>query len=347
MAVSVVLVVVIFVAVLPQIADFDQVWQAIGAMTSIELATLGLAAAWNIATSCFVQMASLPGLSLTRAMIVTQSSTAVANTVPVGGAVAIGVSANMLRSWGFRRSIVTLSLLIGGIWDNLAKLALPVAALTGLALEGEDSGPRVTAALFGVAILATAVVLFALMLRSDRLAAQVGVVSGKAASFVLRLFRRPPATGWEIATTRFRSKAIGLLRTRWLALTAATVASHLSLYLVLMLALRHVGLSEDDVGWAEVLGVFAFVRLLSAIPLTPGGLGVVELATTAGLVAAGGARAEVVAGILVYRGLTYLVPIPLGIVTYLTWRRTLSRSRGPERTIAVHGPHAFSPPNGD
>jgi putative heme transporter len=39
-----------------------------------------------------------------------------------------------------------------------------------------------------------------------------------------------------------------------------------------------------------------------------------------GLVAAGGARPQVVAAVLVYRALTWLPPIPVGIGTYL-WRR--------------------------
>ena len=60
------------------------------------------------------------------------------------------------------------------------------------------------------------------------------------------------------------------------------MVSHLSLYLVLLLALRHIGVSNDDVDWAEVLAVFAFARLVTAIPLTPVGIGVVELALVAG-----------------------------------------------------------------
>jgi uncharacterized protein (TIRG00374 family) len=328
--VSLAIVVAIFVGVLPQVADFSRVWAAVRSMTTLELASLGVVAAWNLTTYWFVQMASLPGLTLTQAMIVTESSTAISNTVPAGSAVGIGVSAAMLRSWGFRRSLITLSLLVAGIWNNLAKLALPVLALAILAVEGKASAPRVIAAVVGVAALVAALVLFALMLRSEEVARRIGLVSERVASVFLRLLHRPPATGWEIATTRFRSKTIGLLHTRWVALTAATVVSHLSLYLVLLVSLRHVGVSEKEVGWAEVLAVFAFVRLLSAVPLTPGGLGVVELALTAGLVSAGGDRAGVVAGILVYRGLTYLLPIPIGALTYLAWRRTtLARAAPP------------------
>jgi hypothetical protein len=40
-----------------------------------------------------------------------------------------------------------------------------------------------------------------------------------------------------------------------------------------------------------------------------------------GLVAAGGAKPEVVAAVLIYRALTWLLPIPVGIGCYLWWRR--------------------------
>lgn len=58
-------------------------------------------------------------------------------------------------------------------------------------------------------------------------------------------------------------------------LTLATLVSHLSLFLVLLLALRHIGVSNREVSWAEALAVFAFARLVTAIPITPGGIGIV------------------------------------------------------------------------
>lgn len=57
------------------------------------------------------------------------------------------------------------------------------------------------------------------------------------------------------------------------------------------------------------------------MPLTPGGLGVVEAVLIGGMVAAGGDKAKVVAAVLVYRALTWLLPVPLGVGTYLWWRR--------------------------
>jgi uncharacterized membrane protein YbhN (UPF0104 family) len=55
--------------------------------------------------------------------------------------------------------------------------------------------------------------------------------------------------------------------------------------------------------------------------LTPGGLGFVEGVLTIGLVAAGGDRDQVAAAVLIYRALTWALPILVGIACYLWWRR--------------------------
>jgi uncharacterized protein (TIRG00374 family) len=134
---------------------------------------------------------------------------------------------------------------------------------------------------------------------------------------------------------RFRALAVRLLRARWHWLTAATVVSHLSLFLVLLLALRHVGVSESEVSWVEALAAFALVRLLSAFPITPGGLGVVELGLAAALVLAGGDRAQVVAAVLVFRLLTFLLPVPIGAVTWWLWRRSEGRPLARSAEVAT------------
>jgi uncharacterized membrane protein YbhN (UPF0104 family) len=327
--ISGVLVVFIFGYVLPKVADFSEVWRAIRDMTPGEDGALILAATWNLMTYWFVWMAVLPGLSLRQAAVSTEASTAVANTVPAGSYLAVALNYTMIHSWGFRRSIVTLALLISGVWNNFAKLALPVIALVALALEGQVTGARVVAATMGVLALVGSLALFAYALRSERAAARLGNAAARAAGLPMRLLKRPEPVGWDIAVSRFREKTVGLLRRRWWIISLTTLVGHLSLYLVLLLALRDVGVSNAEVNWAEILAVFSFSRLITAIPLTPGGLGVMELALTTGLVAAGGDRPQVVAAVLVYRFLTYVVPIPIGVGCYFFWRANRSWRRDP------------------
>ena len=179
-------------------------------------------------------------------------------------------------------------------------------------------------------VLETAVVvLLGLLLHSRESAARIGIAAGRVASALRRPFGRPPVAGWDRATTKFRDRTVLLLRARWHWLTLATVVSHLSLFAVLLVALRAVGVDPEQVSAVEALAVFAFARLLTAVPFTPGGLGVIELALITGLAAAGGDRALVAAAVLVFRGLTYVLPIPLGVGAYLFWRHDRSWRRAP------------------
>jgi len=327
--VSLAVVAAIFIGVLPQVTDLSEVSDEIAAMTATEVGGLLLVAAWNLVTYLFVWVASLPGLSYGQAAVVTQATTALANTVPAGSALSIGLSYSMFASWGFKRSAITLALLVSGIWNNFVKLGLPVLALALLAVQGEAGGGRVVAALLGIAALVGAMTVFALILRTEGTARRVGTLAERAAAPAFRLLRRRPPEGWDRAVAGFRAKTIRLLGARWHWLTLATVLSHLSLYAVLLATLRNVGVSQDEVSWVEVLAAFAFVRLLSAIPITPGGLGVIELGLIAALVTAGGDRPEVVAAVLVYRTLTYLLPIPVGVVCYGVWRRNKRWRKSP------------------
>jgi uncharacterized protein (TIRG00374 family) len=256
--------------------------------------------------------------------VLTETTTAVSNALPAGGALGVGLTYTMLSSWGFSKSRSTLSVVVTGIWNNFAKLGLPIVALAILAVQGEPGGGRMVGAVAGLAGLVGAVVVFALILRSEQYARRAGLVGESLATRLRRLVRRGPVQGWDHAVVRFRNRVIGLVRQRWVALTVATVVGHLSLYAVLLAALRVMGVSDADVGWAQVLAAFAFARLLTAIPLTPGGVGIIELALIASLTDAGGADAAVVASVLIFRLLTYVVPILFGALTYLFWRRNRS-----------------------
>jgi len=341
-AASVALIAGIFVFALPKVADFSEVWTQMREMTWLELVTLAAISFWNIVTYWFVMMAALPGSNVWQTMKVNQASTAVANTLPGGGAIAVGVTYAMYHEYGFDRAQISLSVLVTGIWNNFVKLGMPVVALGLLALQGGASRSLVVGAAAGVIVLIAAVGLFATVLVSEAAARRVGNGLGHVWAAARRVFRKESQASVADATVRFRKDAIQLVGSRGIALTGATLVSHLSLYLVLLLALRHVGVSEEAASWIEVLAAFSFLRLVSALPITPGGLGVVELGLTAGLVAAGAPRAETVAAVLVYRALTYLLPIPFGMAAYLKWRKGSAARR--ERLAAMGTPVAPAGP---
>ena len=72
------------------------------------------------------------------------------------------------------------------------------------------------------------------------------------------------------------------------------------------------------------------MRLVSALPITPGGVGVVELGLTVSLQVAAGVDAfdaKIAAAVLVFRTITFILPIPLGALAYMYWRRSTSWRR--------------------
>ncbi len=330
--ISLAVVAAIFIGVMPRLASYQDVWATIRSMSWLEVATLVAVGLWNLATYWFVLVSALPGLTLGQAAVANQASTAISNTLPGGGALGVGVTYAMYSSWGFGPQAFALSALVSGVWNNFVKLGMPVVALGLLALFGAINAALVTAALVGMALLVGAVVLFGLMLRSERLAERIGESLGRIASRVRALVRKPPVQQWGAAARRFRTDTRQLLQDRWVGLTVATLISHVTLYLVLLVALRHVGVAETEVSWVRVLAAFAFVRLISALPITPGGLGVVELGYAAALSIGVDAatRAQIVAAVLVFRFITYALPIPLGAGAYLFWRRKRSWREAPE-----------------
>jgi uncharacterized membrane protein YbhN (UPF0104 family) len=322
----------VFLTVIPQIADYGSIWRRISGLSAAQLAAIVAVAGFNLVTYWVQSMAAMPGLTLRMAAVQTQTTTTVANTLPGGGAIAVGVSWAMFRSWGYAEGEFARFTLVTGIWNTYVKLGLPAIALGLVVLAGRPD-PRLTlAAVIGVAALVVSVALLALVLWSERLARAIGNALYRPVSFVRRrvLHRRADAD-WGTTAVRFRRQSIELVRRRWLALTATTLLSHLTLFAVLLVALRVCGVSASQVKWVEALAAFAFARLVTALPVTPGGLGVIELSYIGTLVWAGGVRADVVAGVLLFRVLTFLLQIPLGAIAYPIWQRTQGRWRRTDR----------------
>jgi hypothetical protein len=219
----------VFFGILPRIADYSVVWATIRTLTWFELMSL-LAITTLHSMALWPQLtASLPGLSVAQAAVNSQAATTVANTLPGGGVLSVGVTYAMCRSWGFADPAIALSALITFVWNTFFKLALPVVALALLAAQGKGSGGLILVSLVGIAVLVGSLALVVSMRWRTALAGQVGSVLGAVASFLRKLIRKPPVGDWAEAVVRFRGEAGRLVADRWIALTLSTVTSHLGL----------------------------------------------------------------------------------------------------------------------
>jgi putative heme transporter len=213
--------------------------------------------------------------------------------------------------------------LVSGTWNILARLGLPVLALVVMVTVSRPSAGLITAAAVGLALLAAVAAGLRLLLRSEPFAVRAGQGLQRMLAIGCRLVRRrPPPCDVPGSLHGFRDRAAGLLATRGCRITAATAASQLALWLVLLACLRATALSQAQVPWQTSLAAFAFVGLLTALPITPGGVGITELGLVGVLAASAGhsASAQVTAAVLLYRAVTYLPAIPLGAAAYLVWR---------------------------
>lgn len=319
--IAVAVVVGVFVFVLPRIADYRDVWGVVKTLSWWQILALLAATALNIATYPPPMMASLPGLRFRQALVVTQASTASTYIAPGGAAPGIAVSYAMLRGWGFNTRAVTLAVTVISVWNQLAVFGFPIVALALLTLVGEQHPLLQTMALVGLAVFVVVVAGFAAGLSSARLAHRVGDRAARIVSWLKGLVRRKPVTWDGRSLARFRAETIGLLRRRWHVLSVAILAGQLTVFVVLLVSLRVLEVPASDVSTIEAFAAWSIVRVLGSLPITPGGLGIVELGLTSILVGFGGGKPQVVAAVLVYRFLTIVPTLLLGMLAGATWKR--------------------------
>jgi putative heme transporter len=321
-SVSAAVIAAIFGFAVPHFASYRSVWASVGAMTWPQVLLVAGAAAASMVSTWIMICSVLPSIRLREAAVVNLGSNAVANTLPAGGALAMGVSWAMLSSWGVSTADYVLYTLVSGIWNVFARLGLPLLALLVLVTATRPGAGLIAAAAVGLALLVALAAGLALLMRSESFALGAGRALQPVFALAARVARRPACADLPGALLGFRDRAGALIAARGWRITAATATSNLTLWLVLLAALRGIGLTQAQVPWQTTLAAFAFVRLLTVLPITPGGLGLTELGLIAILAAGAGHRAtaQVTAAVLLYRAVTYLPPIPLGAIACLTWR---------------------------
>lgn len=315
------LVVAVFGLVLPRIASYRDVADELGQLSGKALAALFGAAVLNVVTFAPPWMTAFPGLGFLRALLLTQASTATASVVPGGEAVGAGFSVGILRAWSYSRGAIAAGLTVLTSLNLLTKVVFAVAAIVALLLTGGDPGELWPLTAIGVAIAGAAIAAGVLFLRSEAGARRVGEFTGGIFEWTRRMLRRPPGQPLPDRLVHFRKETVGLLGRRGLSLAFWMVVGNFTVFLVLLVALRAVGIPSGDVNAVNAFAAWALVRLITAIPITPSGIGIVELGLTAALVAAGGDQTEVVTAVLLYRAFTWLPPILIGLPSLLLWRR--------------------------
>ena len=317
--ISIALAVVLLVWGLPRVAGvgWSEILEPLRGLhpgVLVLLAALQLSA---LVAITFTITGALPGISHTRALMVNLAGSLVANTLPFGGALAVGATYAMCRSWGFSRGAIGISIVLGGVFSTAGKVLLPMVGLAALVLQGGHiSAALRNAALFGVLTLIAVLIVFVAVMASSTAAHAVGGLVQRAAQAVLRLVGKSRELGWADAISRLRDQTRDVMRTGWLAMTLGTLGYFVIYFVLFWLCLYICGLV---IGVGTMLAAFALGRLLTSVAVTPGGIGLVEAGSVALLVAMGANPAQAAGGILLFTVFTHILEIPFGVLAWLVW----------------------------
>ena len=333
------LLVLLFLAIIPKVADFDSVWDSLAQLRPsavVLLVVLALAIRLLLAQAYVVLT---PGLSLLRSLIAREASSAVSNVVP--GPSGTAAQFVILRSWDVSVEQFTRATIAVSVTTDVLIFAGPGIAFVVWAAVGMPAAPGGDHAwafgLAAVVLAVVAVVLVAAVAGSERFAATLGRVCQACVNPVRRMVGKPPVTTWPERGVAVRADTIAVLREHGTALLACIVGGYAINGFLLVLCIWACGVSGEEMPLTSGILLYTIGRIFTVVSITPGGVGVVEIAYSAVYIAALGESAHdaVVAGVLLYRALTYLLPIVTGAVAYLAWRLMRRHDRHETRVPAT------------
>jgi uncharacterized membrane protein YbhN (UPF0104 family) len=269
--------------------------------------------------------------SFGRSLTIHDVGTAASKGMPLGGALGTGLRWSIARDASVPTTVFTSMLVAYGVATTFVTWLLPF----GVLVVDITRRPPTTTDLAMLAVCAVVVggsaLFWAVVLRSERVTAWLVGLMRRAQTLVVRWWpslarhvagHDPGAYLIEVRTSlrAVAGRPIGLLLRTALAQSIGAV--------ILFVALRGLGVG-DELGVVEFARVYFVVTLLSSFVPVPGGVGVVEAGLTGALVAAGVDPSTALAGVLIYRLLTYVVPIALGALLYAAWRLDVARRQDP------------------
>ncbi|MDP9116359.1 MAG: YbhN family protein [Actinomycetota bacterium] len=321
--------VVIEYLLIPQLAGSRKSWHLLlDADNAWLLAAVGLEcgslAAYGLLTWTLLPRPRRP--SFGRVLRIDLSTLAVSHCVPAGSAVGIGLGYRLLVAAGVAGTDAVVAKATQAVGSALVLNALlGIALVATIALHGFTSIYGVVA-LVGLALLAMAAAAAIILTRheqvaSARLAALIGRLPFTSADDVRAAVGNAAAYLRHLGTDRrLLARVVTLAAANWLLDAAALWA-----------CVRAFG---HTLGPDGLLVPYGIANVLAAIPLTPAGLGVVEAFLIPSLVGFNVTRGVAILGVLAWRALSFLLPIPVGLLAYL------SLPSGPPKPVVDRGPRA-------
>jgi uncharacterized protein (TIRG00374 family) len=313
-------------AVAPAIAEVFGAWPHVRHIAPAWFAAMFVAQAGSL--WCLAKLQALcMGISRTGPVLTSSlAAGALGRVLPGGSATAAATQYGMLTREGVDGTAIGVGLAAGTLVQLAALCALPLTALPSVALGLSVPTTLAKSAAVSAGLFVVLLALTALALRSDRALS----AAGRAIDWVRRRLPRGEPDPRELPTRLIaqRDQVAGVLADRWRPALAVTTGRWLFDFLTLAAALAAIGAHGS---LALTLLAYAATQLLGQIPVTPGGLGVVEAALTGSLVVAGTSTAQAALATLAYRLVSYWLVVLAGLVAWLVHRRRDRHASNPSK----------------
>jgi len=241
--------------------------------------------------------------------------------VPGGAAAGGAMQFDMLRQAGIGSTWAATSVTAVSLISTATLLGLPILSITVILVTGAS----VERNLFRVGSIAVVVCLAAIaggavLLFADRPLLWLGGVMERARNRLLR--KRPPLVGLPDRLVDERDLIRRVLGAGWWKALVFSAGNWLLDLTALLIALAAVGAEPRA---SVVLLAYVVAAFLGMIPITPGGLGFVEAGLVGTLGLAGIGTDQALLATLVYRLVSYWLPMPAGAIAYVLAGRKYGR----------------------
>ena len=315
---AVVMAIIVFGFILPQLVDWKLVGEAIRSASGWDIALLLFLALIRYWPAGWIYSIVLPGLPVKRGTEAWVATTAVASTLPGFDLV---LRLGMYNSWGFPIERATSGMFLSGLVEMSTKISIAIFAVTIWALVAADL-PLLAVAAIAAAVAIVVGVVIAMILRREQTARKVGRIVERILRWGFTKLGRQEPIDIVDRVLAVRLEAREVLGQRWPTAFFAAFMGQAIVYTMLTLSLRAVGVNSDLLDWSQILLVQGLAIILTLIPITPGSVGVSELIYIGffNLLTDGQATDQIAAGVILYRLATWLLPIPIGWILTFRWQ---------------------------
>ncbi len=326
----------------PSIVEVLEAWRRLDRFDPAWIAVVLVCEAASFGSIWALQRIVLPEVSWFDGATTQLAGNSFNRITPGGGATGTALQARLLADAGYDLTRVAAALTAESVMISVAVLVLPVFSLPAIIAGLNVPGSLADAAWIGIVVFALLAAAGAAVLRSPGPIAAVG----DAIAWVANRFRRrrPPIRDLGVRLVQQRAVLRRSVGSHWVLAGATAVGRWAFEYLGLLVTLHAIGAHVEP---TLVLLAFTFAELLGLLPFTPGGLGFVEAGLTATLALAGVAPGDAVLATLIFRLVSFWLPLPVGLGAMFLYRRRHPRTELPPSPDAGPGEQARHTHPGD